>query len=113
MPATNTAAGSSNRTAMPASLQKFSPWRTKPNTRAWNGTIHANPAITQAKSCCRIKLHCWVCAGFVTISCIERALPRDRTAFESRRAHCYKTGTENVNKIGGRRAQQQVGFDQK
>src|SRR6267378_2093193 len=76
----NAPAGNSSSTAVPARLQKVSPWRTKPNTRAWNGTIHASPAITHAKSCERMKLHCWVCAAFVTASCIGRALPRDRMA---------------------------------
>src|SRR6266511_1187835 len=66
-------------TDIAARLQKDSPRSTKSKIRAWMGTIHVNPATTHWTSCWSTKLHCWVC-GFVTASCIERALPRDRTA---------------------------------
>src|SRR4051812_2521445 len=48
-----------------------------------------------------MKAHCWVCAALATVSCnIGRALPRDRTAFETRRAHCYKRDRTSQAKEG-------------
>src|SRR5438045_8639462 len=99
IPAMNAAAGSTSRIDAPARAQNESPCRMVLNTFAWNGTIHARPAITQSKSCDRMKAHCWVCAALVT-SCMSRALTRDRTAFVSRRAHCYKRDRTSQEKIG-------------
>src|SRR3989449_3126122 len=90
IPAMKTAAGNSRSTDMPARLQNDWPWSTNPKIRLWNGTIHARPAITQANSCERMKLHCWVWAALVTASCIGRALPqKDRKSTRLNSSHGY------------------------
>src|SRR6266849_1971160 len=106
IPATKTAAGNRSSTDMPARLQKDSPWSTNAKIRPWNGTIHASPVITQANSCDRMKLQCWVWEALVTASCIERALPQKRTVCATRRAHCYKRDGTSQGKSGdGRHAE--------